>query len=257
MKVLLVPSAVHPTKHSDTQFASSYLINDTIAVDAGTLGFYRTPQEQARVKHILITHTHIDHMASLPVFLDNVFSSQAECVTVHGISTVIECLKSDIFNDRVWPDFIRLSTPQLPILKLNILQERQPIQLEGLRITPIPVNHVVPTTGYLVEEKNSAILIVSDTGPTSEIWDTARHVKQLKAVFLEATFPNRLGELAALAKHLTPAMFCSEASKLHRQVKFIAIHIKPRFHDEIVRELQSLHLPDLEIGRFGIEYQWD
>lgn len=254
MKVLLVPSAVSSLHQGDAQHASSYLVNDTIAFDAGSIGFYGTPQDQARIRHVLITHSHMDHIASLPSLLDNVYETHDECITVHGSQAVIDCLHRDIFNDRVWPDFIRLSRTQSPFLKVNVLQEGQTIVLEGLRITPVPVNHLVPTTGFLVEDDHSAIVIASDTGPTHEIWEKARSIAHLKAVFLEAAFPNRMQAVAQAARHLTPACFQQETRKLQRPVKWIAVHLKPRFRDEIVAELMGLGIPQLEIGQFGVDY---
>src|SRR5437870_9811391 len=103
-----------------------------------------TPAEQKRVQHVLITHTHIDHVGSLPIFVENIYESGTpESVTIHGSAAVLESLRKDIFNDRVWPDFVGLSTPQDPFLKLGLLETEKTIELEGLRITPIPVTHVV------------------------------------------------------------------------------------------------------------------
>jgi len=256
MKITLVPSSVSLDSHHDVQQTSSYVINHKVAIDAGSLGFFGTPHDQAKIKHVLITHTHIDHIASLPIFLDNAFDNSPDCVTIHGSAAVLDCLQRDMFNDRIWPDFIRLSKSQGPFLKLNELKEGQPIVLEGLRFTPISVDHLVPTTGFLVEDKHSAILIVSDTGPTHEIWDRANALTHLNAVFLEAAFPNKMEWLAQVSKHLTPSMFGAEVQKVRHQPKWIAVHIKPRYREEVIKELMALGLPGLEIGRFDFEYQW-
>lgn len=254
MRVLLIPSSLGTNQDADIQHASSYLINDTLAIDAGSIGFYGTPDEQARIKHLLITHAHLDHIASLPMLLENIYKHQDQCLTLHGSQAVIDCLQRDIFNDRVWPDFIGLSRTQSPFLQINVMQDQKPLILEGLRITPVPVDHLVPTNGFLVEDDHSAIALVSDTGPTHEIWERAQGLSHLNAVFLESAFPNRMEALARIAKHLTPALFLAESQKLQHAVKFIAVHLKPRFRDEIARELRKLKLPDLEIGQFGKEY---
>src|SRR5437773_947422 len=93
----------------DQQFLTSFLVNDTVAIDAGALGFFRKAEEQARVKHVFLSHSHIDHTASLPVFLENVFEGGTEGVNVYGSQSVLDCLQTDMFNDRIWPDFIRFS----------------------------------------------------------------------------------------------------------------------------------------------------
>jgi cAMP phosphodiesterase len=196
----------------------------------------------------------MDHIASLPLFVENAYEGKRECVTIHGGTAVLECLRRDIFNDRVWPDFIRMSTPEAPFLKLETLEPYQAVELEGLRITPIPVHHVVPTVGFLIEQDDTAIVISSDTGPTEELWTRANALPNLKAVFLEAAFPNHMTWLANLSKHLTPALFAIEVQKLTRTVPVIAVHIKARFHDELVAELKALGLPNVEISRFGQPY---
>ena len=97
-----------------------------------------------------------------------------------------------MFNDRTWPDFVALSEGDLPLLRLERLEPGVPIELEGLRITPIPVNHVVPTLGFLIEDGHSAVVIASDTGPTELLWQRANAAPHLDAVFLEAAFPNAM-----------------------------------------------------------------
>ena len=259
MKINLVPSSV--TMRGEEQVAqlaylTSYVINDTLAIDAGGLGFWKDPFIQARVKHVLITHTHIDHIASLPIFVENVYEGKAECVTIHGSDAVLECLQKDIFNDRVWPDFLRLGNPKAPFLKLTRLEPFKTVELEGLRLTPIPVNHVVPTLGFIVEEGDQAVIIPSDTGPTDEIWRRTNQHPNVLAVFLEAAFPNHMKWLADLSKHLTPALFAAELAKLNRPTPSFAVHIKARFHQQIVTELRALGLPQVEVGRLDHEYHF-
>jgi ribonuclease BN (tRNA processing enzyme) len=257
VKVTLVPSSVSRAEESrHLQFLSTYLINDTLAIDAGCIGLYRSPLEQARVRHILISHTHMDHIASLPVFLENVHALGHDCVTIHGSAAVLDCLRQDLFNDRVWPNFIAYSVQGIPFLKLALLQSGQPVELEGLTITPVAVNHVVPTLGFIVADASSAVVIPGDTGPTEEIWQLANDTPHLKAVFLEASFPDRMAALAARAKHLTPALFAQEVKKLRRQVLLVAIHVKALFHDQIVQEMDALGLANLTLARFGETYEF-
>ncbi len=248
MKVTLVPSSVSAAEVRPHQFLTSYRINDTVAIDAGSLGLAGTVDDQAQVKHVLLTHTHMDHIASLPIFVENAYEGNSSCVTIHASEPVLNSLRKDVFNDRVWPDMLRLSPPSAPFLKVALLESERTIELEGLRITPIPVDHVVPTFGFLVEEKDVAVLIVGDTGPTETIWQYANRTPNLKAVFLEATFPDSMAWLAQVSKHLTPALFAGEIRKLKQRPRIVAVHIKARFRDQVVRELEKLGIPELEIG---------
>ena len=161
-----------------------------------------------------------------------------------------------MFNDRVWPDFIGMSESGTPFVKVEALEPGRPVLAAGLRLTPVAVDHVVPTLGFLVESPEVMIAIPSDTGPTDSFWREAGASPNLKAVFLEASFPNAMSELARVSKHLTPAMFAAEARKLPRPVPFIAVHIKPRFYDQVVAELNALAMPGLRIGRPGESYEF-
>jgi ribonuclease BN (tRNA processing enzyme) len=255
VKVTLIPSAMSPDGVDQNQYAISYLINDTLVVDAGSIGFYRTPQEQAKIKDVLISHTHADHVASLPIFVENAFEGGPDPVTIHGSSYVLESLQSDLFNGRIWPDFIGMSATQGPFLKVNEIESGRPLDLQGLRITPVAVDHLVPTLGFVIDDGQCSVVIASDTGPTHEIWKVAHSASRLRAVYLEASFPNSMIGLANLSKHLTPALFGEEVRKLDRDdIDIIVVHMKPRYRDQILRELEALGLPNLVIGQLNEPY---
>jgi ribonuclease BN (tRNA processing enzyme) len=240
------------------QYTTTFLINDTLAIDAGSLGFYRSPVEQAEIHDVLISHTHADHVASLPIFIENAFEGRTVPVTVHGSRVVLDSLQTDIFNGRIWPDFIGMSATTGPVfMTTNELVSERMIKLQGLQITPVSVDHLVPTMGFVIDDGVDCIVIASDTGPTEKIWRVAHATTRLRAVFLEASFPNAMTGLAKVSKHLTPAMFGEEARKLDRNdIDLIVVHIKPRFYDTIVEELQALGLPNIKIARFNETYDF-
>jgi ribonuclease BN (tRNA processing enzyme) len=253
MDVVLLPSSVGGGRE---QFLSTFLINGCVAVDAGSIGLYSTPAEQAHVRHILLTHSHVDHIASLPIFIDNVYQLSPDCVTVHGSLPVLDCLRKDVFNDRVMPDFVRLSEGLPPFLRLATLEAGRPITLSGLRVTPVSVDHVVPTLAFVLEDESAAVAIVTDTRPTEAVWEVLRRTPRLRAVFLEATFPNDQLALASISGHLTTGQFLAEAEKLPPEVLVIAVHIKPRFYSQVAAELRAAALPQVEVGEPGKVYQF-
>jgi ribonuclease BN (tRNA processing enzyme) len=257
MKIILIPSTTAGGGPEHYQFSSSAVVNDTLAIDAGCLGFFRSAQDQARIKHVLISHTHIDHVASLPIFVENAYEGKPDCVTIHGSADVLDSCQRDLFNDRIWPDFIALSkNNERPFLKLARFDPGQTIELEGLRITAVSLDHVVPTVGFLVEDQHAAVAFVSDTGPTEEIWRVCNRTPNLKGVFLEGCFPNNLEWLAKVSRHLTPAMVAAELKKLTRPARIHIVHIKARFQTQIIAELRGLGLSSLEIAQFGVPYSF-
>jgi cAMP phosphodiesterase len=256
VKVTLLRSALAAASVVPRQYLTSYVVDGRVAFDAGCLGFVGEPAQQALIKHVVLSHTHLDHIASLPIFLENVYDARPDCVTVYGSRAVLDCLQHDFFNGRVWPDFIALSPPHAPLLKLQELEAGRAFEVEGLHITPVPVSHTVPTLGFVIEGPNGAVIIVSDTGPTEEIWRAANSTPCLKGIFLEVAFPDPLARLADLSKHLTPRTFAAELRKLQVPARIIAVHLKARFQAEVLQELECLALPNVEVVEFGRAYEF-
>ena len=240
---------------SELQYASTYVVSDCLAIDAGCLGMSGTPHQQAGIRHIFLTHSHMDHIASLPMFLENAFERGREPVTVHGIPAVLDSLQRHIFNDVIWPDFVKLSIDGRPLLALAPLKEEEPMQIGALSITAVAVQHLVPTCGYIVTDGASTVVFGGDSGPTDGIWRLAQDAPQPVSVFLEASFPDQMQALAMMSGHLTPALFAAEVRKMPQPKTIIATHIKARFHDKIVEQLTALGIPQLVIGEGEREYE--
>lgn len=256
MKITLTPSAFGAHEVNPNQYLTSYVINDRVAIDAGAIGFYQGPREQAEIRHIFQSHSHFDHLASLPIFLENVVGFSETPVTLHASLEVQQSLRLDIFNGRLWPNFLELTHDNKPFVKLQTIESGQRVEVEGLRITAVAVNHVVPTLGFIIEDDNAAIVIASDTGATDEIWERASQMPKLRAAFLEATFPDEMTRLADLTLHLTPAGFVREMRKVSRPIAFYAVHLKAHFREAVTRELLAQRPTGIEIAKFGTTYEF-
>lgn len=229
------------------QFAASYVVNDTLVIDAGSIGFADINRQKG-VRSVLISHVHMDHVASLPIFIDNVYQPGPQSPTIYASEHAIGNLKSHFFNDVVWPDVIRLSREESPFIRFVTLEDGEPVQFDGMTVTPVALNHVVPTFGFIVDDGATAVAFVSDTAPTEAIWEKVRENPRVKAVFLEAAFPNSMDWLAKKAMHLTPALFREEYAKAARPLPVVAVHIKPAFYTAVIGELQQLNLANLTIS---------
>jgi ribonuclease BN (tRNA processing enzyme) len=254
MKVQLLGSSVGNS--AGHQYVTSFLINKTVGIDAGCLGFYGTPQEQEAIRHVFLTHSHADHTASLPIFVENAWTPSGECPWVYGSPETLDGVQRHIFNDVIWPDFVALSKKMPPFLHLCALRSEVQVEANGLRITPVPVDHLVPTLGYVIADDQCAVIVAGDTSPTTRLWEIAHQTTNLRAVFLEACFPNSMKRLAETSCHLTPELFRHEVAKMPSGIRVIAMHIKVRYHGEVIRELNALGLPNLEIGVCEKEYEF-
>ena len=252
MKLMLLPSALGGA--GAAQYLSTALLNDTIAIDAGCLGFFGTPDEQARVRHVLLTHSHMDHVASLPIFLENAYQCRADPVNIYGSAATLACLRGHFFNDQIWPDFVALSCGDQPFLRLVPFEAGQTLELDGVRVTAVAMDHVVPVLGFLIADANASLVFVTDSAPTDAVWRAANALPDLKAVFLEATFPDEMRWLADVSKHLTPATFAGEIRKVARPGRVVAMHLKARYQAEVAAQLRALGIAGLELAQFGTPY---
>jgi ribonuclease BN (tRNA processing enzyme) len=256
VKITLIPSATSTRGVGDYQYATSYLINETVAIDAGAIGFHQGPAEQAAIRHVFLSHSHFDHLASLPIFFENIADLAQTPVVLHASLAVQEALRLDIFNGRLWPNLLEMTHDNKPFVTINTITSGQTVDVDGLRITPIAVHHVVPTLGFLIEDAGAAVVISSDTGPTEEIWQRARQTPNLKAVFLEATFPDELAQLARVSQHLTAAGFVGEMRKLSMPARFLAVHLKAAHQDQVAKQLLAQGLANIEIAKCNVCYEF-
>ena len=233
---------------------TGFVIDGTLAVDAGPLGHALSVDEQANISDVLITHSHIDHVAGLPVFLDNVYRLRPTCPTIRANTATLESLQTDLFNGRLMPDFIALSRTMPPFLCTEEVPAGQ-FRVERYTVLPLELDHTVPTTGYLIDDGETAVAFLTDTAPVPEVFAQLARRPRLMAVFLECSYPRRLTELAAVTKHLTTEQFADAARAFPPGVTVYATHVKPRYWDDIVAELQASGVANVRVGEPGEVYE--
>ena len=224
------------------QQLSSYLVNEDLLIDAGSTTAVLNLKAQSKIKNVLVTHAHLDHVMSLATLADNLFGIDG-VIRVWGLQDVLAGLRASFFNDTLWPDFTRITGDgqSSPVLSFRPMTPGKTAAIDGLKVTAIPVHHAVTSTAFFVENQHAVLLHVGDTGPTERIWEMARKKKKLRAVVLEASFPNRLQEIADLSQHLTPRTLAAEAGKLGRpSVPIFVTHLKPQYRSEIIEEIKKI-----------------
>src|SRR5262249_2502925 len=212
----------------------------------------------SRVRDVVVTHSHSDHTAMLPIFIAEAYTSLTSPVVIHGTAEVISDLRNHIFNDHIWPDFekIHLIHKAEPSLRFETIEPRRQFTVGNLAIRPVPVNHTVTCMGLIVEDARAAVLFTSDTYTTDEIWECARQTRNLKAVFVDVSYPNELETLAAASKHFTPQSLAQDLKKLNRDVPVLAVHIKPSGRDQVIAQLAALADPRISVAEPDRVYSW-
>jgi glyoxylase-like metal-dependent hydrolase (beta-lactamase superfamily II) len=232
---------VDATERPVRQESCGFLIDESVLLDAGTVGARLTLAQQRRIRFVLLSHLHFDHIKGLPTLADNLAEGFEEPVIVAATEPVIQGLMDHVFNNKVYPNFFKLPDRERPVLQAQVLETGKPVALGHLEIIPVPVNHSVPTVGYVVKSSQTAVLYSGDTYQTEEIWSLGRTIPGLKAALIESSFPDELGELAKKSKHLTPALFLKEFQKLGRpELPVYAYHMKPAFRTQIEHEIRRL-----------------
>jgi cAMP phosphodiesterase len=238
------------------QRPSAFLVDDTVLVDAGTVAGGLSVSEQIAVDHAVISHSHLDHVVGLAFLTDTLAMVAPErSVTCCSIAPVIDALSVHAFNDKLWPNFRVIPSPSDPVLKLRVLAEEAEAKVGSVWVTPIPVDHTVPATGYIVRDGESGFVYTGDTGPTKRIWQVARAMKGIKALVVETAFPNRLDALAKASGHLTPAMLQREIDKMPPDIPVWIFHIKPQLYQETAQELAEIDPTRIHILEQGKTYQ--
>jgi ribonuclease BN (tRNA processing enzyme) len=182
----------------------------------------------------------MDHVASLPFLVENVFGRNGSPLEIVAPEEVLAALREHLFNDALWPDFSRLPNDTGPTVSFRAIPTDTPCEVGGLVATAVPVSHVVPTCGYILEDAAACIVFSGDTGPTDALWQKARARSDVKGVFVECSFPNALQHLADVSRHLTPATLRKEMEKLPPDAPIYLYHMKPPTLERLRADVAAL-----------------
>lgn len=248
LKVLGSAGSESPDNHSP-----AYLLESSLLLDAGTIGSVLPFCDQWKLKTVLLSHSHLDHIKGLPFLADNIATYGVD-LSIRLISTpeILESVKNHIFNNAIWPDFSAIPSRERGVIEYVAIQTEVEFAVDGYSVTAFPVDHSVPAVGYLIRKGCSALLYTGDTGPTRRIWQVAENIS---AMIVEVSFPDQMADLALLTGHLTPSLLSNELRKLAvLPARIFVTHPKPQFRDQIISDLRQLPFPGITLMSDGDEY---
>jgi ribonuclease BN (tRNA processing enzyme) len=217
---------------------TSYLINESLLLDAGTVTEFLDDKQLKKIKHILVSHTHLDHIKDLVFLVDELVMMGEFNIDLISVKQILEIISNNLFNNQLWPDFTVIPSEKNAIIKLREIELEKYTEINDITVKPVLMTHTVYTVGYVIKEGNKGFMFTSDTGPTKRFWEVAREEEGIEFIIADVSFPDRLESLAKLSGHMTLSMLLEHLDKYDLSKMPIYInHIKPIFFDEIFNEL--------------------
>ena len=220
---------------------TAFLLDDDVLIDAGTGVGDLTLDELARIDHILLSHSHLDHVLGVPLLADSVMRRRAgrPPITVHALPATLAALRAHVFNGTIWPDFTRLPSAEAPILALQPFATGDQLQLGRHQIEVLPALHTVPAVGFAVLGASRCWVFTGDTAPNPALWQRLRALP-VASLVIETAFRNDEFQLAHVSRHLHPAALGQELQHLAQGVEVFITHIKPGELDAVMSEISAL-----------------
>ncbi|HKU69662.1 MAG TPA: 3',5'-cyclic-nucleotide phosphodiesterase [Burkholderiales bacterium] len=220
----------------DLRTTSMLLDHDTL-IDSGTGVGDLSINELAQIDHIFVTHSHMDHVATIPFIVDTVGWMRDRPLTVHATNETLAILRDHLFNWKLWPDFSQIPNAQNPFMRFEAVALGDAVVLNGRRITPLPAQHVVPAVGYHLDSGKASLVFTGDTTTNDALWPIVNGISNLKYLIIETALSDRDRDLARLSKHLCPSLLAAELGKLKLTPEIYITHLKPRESELIMQQI--------------------
>jgi len=235
---------------------SAFVVDDRIAIDAGSLTSGVDLKAQCALEAVLVSHPHLDHIRDLATLADNRSQNGAPPLVVAGTALTISVLKKHFFNGLLWPDFSRIPSARRPTIRYLELEQERPTKIAGYEVIAIAVNHSIACCAFTVRGTNGALAYSGDTGPTDRLWEVLNGTENLKALLMEVSFPNAESRLARVSGHHTPETLAKDLAKLDasKELPTLLYHIKPSFQAKVERECARLRRLNLTICALGDQF---
>ena len=218
---------------------TSMLVDHDVLIDAGTGVADLSLEALAQIDHVFVTHSHLDHIAALPLLVDTVADLREAPLTVHALPETLDILRQHVFNWAIWPDFSEIAIRADAVMQYRAIEVGQKTHLGGRTIAAVPAVHTVPAVGYHLDSGAGSLVFTGDTTSNDDLWPLLNAVDNLRYLIIETAFSNEEEALATLSRHLCPTLLHAELAKLNRDAEVYITHLKPGQIERIMREIDA------------------
>jgi cAMP phosphodiesterase len=219
---------------------SAMLIDNDVLLDAGTGIGDLALQDLRKIRHVFLTHAHLDHIAGLPMLADSIFDENFDVpLTVYARGETLDAIKAHLFNDVIWPDFSKLPNEQNPMLRYVECNPGQIVTIEHREFLAVDVSHSVPSLGFTVQNSGGVFAVSGDTKTNETLWPVLNACEDLKVLVIEVSFPNEQEDLATLAGHYCPNTLSRDLRRLAHEPDIWLTGMKPGEEERILGQVMA------------------
>jgi ribonuclease BN (tRNA processing enzyme) len=229
---------------------TSFLLGDEVLIDAGSGVADLELGELAKIRHIFLTHSHMDHIHTIPLMIDSIFDCLPQPVVIHALPQTIKALQEHIFNDIIWPDFSTLPSEEFPVMVYEAMKPGDCETVGDMQFSMIPVNHLVPTVAYVVEYPGGVFCFSGDTTTNDSLWQGLNELDRLDYLIVESAFSNAELAMCEKSRHYCPQLLADDLKKLKHNPHIYLTHAKPGEEEMIFQECCHL-IPDRPLSHLS------
>ncbi len=219
---------------------SAMLIDNDVLIDAGTGIGDLDLDDLDSIRHVFLTHAHLDHIAGLPMLADRVFDENFETpLTVYAREETLGAVQDHLFNDVIWPDFAKLPSPKNPMLRYHVCSPGDTVTIDHRDFYAVDVMHSVPTLGFTVKNSGGAFAVSGDTKTNETLWPVLNACDDLRVLVIEVSFPDEMQDLAADSGHYTPRTLTDDLRRLRHEPEIWLTGMKPGEEDRIYEQVKE------------------
>ena len=228
------------------------LIDNDVLIDAGTGIGDLDLEDLDSIRHVFLTHAHLDHIAGLPMLADRVFDENFETpLTVYAREETLRAVQAHLFNGVIWPDFSKLPAPENPMLRYHVCSPGDTISIDHRDFYAVDVMHSVPSLGFTVQNSGGVFAVSGDTKTNETLWPVLNACDDLRVLVIEVSFPDEMESLAADSGHYTPKTLTTDLERLHHEPEIWLTGMKPGEEDRIFEQVVEA-APDKNIKMLSI-----